>query len=98
MLDQLLNQHLQLWAHPGPDELQKSRPMLGSRSLSTEAVAQTPTELTEAVLRVGSKIVRLVARTQRDRADFGALSVRYGDHGAPSLGFRGRPYAKVDGA
>src|SRR5262249_15348782 len=60
---------------------------------SREAVAQTPTELTEAVLRVGSKIVRLVARTQRDRTDSGAVSVRYGDHGAPSLGFRGRLYA-----
>ena len=44
-------------------------------SLVAEAVAQTPTELTEAVLRVGSKIVRLVARTRRNRADVGALSV-----------------------
>jgi len=53
------------------------------------AVAQTPTELTEAVLRVGSKIVRLVARTLRDPADVGALRVRYGQHSAHSAGFRG---------
>ena len=58
--------------------------------LWNEAVGQTPTALTQAVLRVGSKIVRLVARTQRDRADVGAPSVRYGQHSAHSAGFRGR--------
>jgi hypothetical protein len=62
-------------------------------SLFVEAVAQTSTELTNAVLRVGSKIVRLVARTRRDRADVGDLSVRYGHHSAHSAGFRGRLYA-----
>ena len=61
--------------------------------LIAEAVAQTPTELTEAVLRVGSKIARLVARAQRDRADVTALSGRYGHHRALSPVFRGRLYA-----
>jgi hypothetical protein len=60
------------------------------RLSSREAVAQIPTELSNAVLRVGSKIARLVARTRRDRADVGDLSVRYGHHSAHSAGFRGR--------
>ena len=57
------------------------------------AVGKTPTEPTEAVLRVGSKIVKLVARTQRDRAGVAALSARCDHHSVPSLGFRGRLYA-----
>ena len=56
-------------------------------------LSHTPTQLTEAVVRVGSKIVRLVARTRRDRADVGDLSVRYGHHRAPGPRFRRRLYA-----
>jgi len=65
---------LLLLDHPINDDalVQQTRPL----PLSREAVAQTQTELTNAVLRVGSKIVRLVARTRRDRADVADLSVR----------------------
>ena len=63
---------------------------LRSLPLSPEAVAQSPTELTEAVLRVGWKIARLVTRTNGDRAGIGTLNALHVRHSAPGLRFAGR--------
>src|SRR6516165_4626750 len=49
MLDQLLNQHLQLWAHPGLDDLRGSAELRFRRLLPSGAGAQLAREASSSL-------------------------------------------------
>ena len=61
--------------------------------LCAEGVAQTRNGLSRAVLKVGSRMPRIIARFVTSQLDLVLSTASHSHHSAPSPGFRGRLYA-----